>query len=98
MSNSAKHILAIGVCMMLAFVLAGCEQPKPQAVKTVTIPDGEVDPAVWGKAFPEQFELWKKTAEPVSSRRSKYKIGMDGGAVSVDKLSMYPYMALLFNG
>ncbi len=74
MSNSAKHILAVGVCMMLAFVLVGCEQPKPQAVKTVTIPDGEIDPAVWGKAYPEQYELWKKTAEPVPSRRSKYRV------------------------
>ena len=98
MSNSAKHILAVGVCMMLAFVLVGCEQPKPQAVKTVNIPDGEIDPAVWGKAYPEEYELWKKTADPVPTRRSKYKIGMDGGSVSVDKLSMYPYMALLFNG
>jgi nitrite reductase (cytochrome c-552) len=98
MSYGAKHILAVGVCIMLAFVLAGCEQPKPQAVRTVNIPDGEIDPAVWGKAFPEQYELWKKTAEPVSARRSRYKIGMDGGAVSVDKLSMYPFMALLYNG
>ncbi len=98
MSHSAKHILAVGLCMALAFVLVACEPPKPQMVKTVNIPDGEIDPAVWGKAYPEEYELWKKTAEPVSARRSRYKIGMDGGSVSVDKLSMYPYMALLFNG
>ncbi len=98
MSYSAKHILAVCLCTALAFVLIACEPPKPQMVKTVNIPDGEIDPAVWGKAYPEQFELWKKTADPVSARRSRYKIGMDGGSVSVDKLSMYPYMALLFNG
>ena len=98
MSYSAKHILAVSVFMMLALALVGCEQPKPQAVKTVDIPDGEIDPAVWGKAYPEEYELWKKTAEPVSARRSKYKTGMDSGAVTVDKLSQYPYMALLFNG
>ena len=98
MSYSAKHIVAVCLCMALAFVLVGCESPKPQAVKTVTIPDGEIDPAVWGKAYPEEFELWKKTMEPVATRRSKYKTGMDGGAVSVDKLSEFPYMALLFNG
>jgi nitrite reductase (cytochrome c-552) len=98
MSYSAKHIVAVCLCMALAFVLIACEPPKPQMVKTVNIPDGEIDPAVWGKAYPEEYELWKKTAEPISVRRSKYKIGMDGGAVSVDKLSMYPYMALLFNG
>jgi nitrite reductase (cytochrome c-552) len=98
MSHSAKHILAVGLCMALALVLVACEPPKPQMVKTVNIPDGEIDPAVWGKAYPEEYELWKKTAEPVSTRRSRYKIGMDGGSVSVDKLSMFPYMALLFNG
>ena len=98
MSCSAKHILAVCLCMALALVLIGCEPPKPQLVKTVSIPDGEIDPAVWGKAYPEEYELWKKTAEPVPTRRSRYKIGMDGGSVSVDKLSMYPYMALLFNG
>ncbi len=98
MSYSAKHILAVSVFMMLALALAGCEQPKPQAVKTVNIPDGEIDPAVWGKAYPEEYELWKKTAEPIATRRSKYKIGMDGGSISVDKLSMYPFMALLYNG
>jgi nitrite reductase (cytochrome c-552) len=98
MSFGTKTILALCLGAALAFVLIGCEPSKPQPVKTVTIPDGEIDPAVWGKAYPEEYELWKKTAEPVPSRRSRYKIGMDGGSVSVDKLSMYPYMALLFNG
>ena len=98
MSYSAKHIVAVCLCTALAFVLIACEPPKPQMVKTVNIPDGEIDPAVWGKAYPEEFELWKKTAEPVGTRRSKYKTGMDGGAVGVDKLSEFPYMALLFNG
>ena len=35
MSYSAKHIVAVCLCMALAFVLVGCESPKPQAVKTV---------------------------------------------------------------
>ncbi|MEW6665718.1 MAG: ammonia-forming cytochrome c nitrite reductase subunit c552 [Thermodesulfobacteriota bacterium] len=98
MCFSARKILA--GCLSAAFVVAlvGCEPTKPQPVKTVNIPDGEIDPEVWGKAYPEEYELWKKTAEAVSVRRSKYKTGMDGGAVSVDKLSEFPYMALLFNG
>jgi len=98
MSFGTKTILSLCLCVALVFVLLGCEPSKPQPVKTVNIPDGEIDPAVWGKAYPEEYELWKKTADPVPTRRSKYKIGMDGGSVSVDKLSMYPYMALLFNG
>jgi len=97
MSYSAKHIMAVCLCMALAFVLIACEPPKPQMVKTVNIRTAKSTGGL-GKAYPEQYELWKKTADPVSARRSRYKIGMDGGSVSVDKLSMYPYMALLFNG
>lgn len=79
-------------------VLTGCQPSKPEPRQTVVIPDGEMDPSVWGKAYPEEYELWKKTADPVTKRTSKYKTGMDGGQISVDKLSEFPYMALLFNG
>lgn len=98
MASGTRNILALGLCAVLAFALIGCEPTKPQPRQVVTIPDGEIDPAVWGKAYPEEYELWKKTAEPVATRRSKYKTGMDSGALTVDKLSQFPYMALLFNG
>ncbi|MCX5883144.1 MAG: ammonia-forming cytochrome c nitrite reductase subunit c552 [Deltaproteobacteria bacterium] len=78
--------------------LTGCQPSKPEPRQTVVIPDGEIDPSIWGKAYPEEYELWKKTADPISKRTSKYKTGMDGGLITVDKLSEFPYMALLFNG
>ena len=98
MSLRVKHTLAFCLCLSLAVFLAGCEPTKPQPRQVVTIPDGEIDPTLWGRAWPEEFELWKKTEEPVSARRSKYKTGMDSGPVTMDKLSHFPYMALLFNG
>ena len=98
MSHRLQNTLALFLCLCLAALLVGCEPTKPEPRQVVTIPDGEIDPALWGRAFPEEFELWKKTEEPVSARRSKYKTGMDGGALTMDKLSHYPYMALLFNG
>lgn len=91
-------MLAVSLGVALVMGLGGCDKPKPMAVQPVTIPDGEIDPAIWGKAYPEEYETWKKTEEPVGTRRSKYKTGMDGGRVTVDKLSQFPYMALLFNG
>jgi len=98
MFKGALAAVTAGFFAIFLVGATGCEPPKPEPVKTVTIPDGEIDPAIWGKAYPEEFESWKKTEEPVKTRRSKYKTGMDGGAVSVDKLSEFPYMALLFNG
>ena len=68
------------------------------AVKTVTIADNEIDPEVWGKAYPSEYELWKKTGEPTTVAKSVYKRGWDADKVVYDKLSEFPYMALLFNG
>jgi nitrite reductase (cytochrome c-552) len=98
MSLDSRKTLSASLCLILILSLIGCAPPKPEPRQVVTIPEETYDPAIWGKAFPEEYELWKMTAEPVGTRRSKYKTGMDGGALTVDKLSQFPYMALLFNG
>jgi nitrite reductase (cytochrome c-552) len=86
--------------MVLAgmILLAGtCSPPKPEPVKTVSIPDGEYDPAVWGKAYPLEYDSWLKSKDPNPPGLSKYRKGWTGGE-KFDKLSEYPFMALLFNG
>ncbi len=99
MSFSVHHAV-VRVFLVIAILagLTGCQPSKPEPRQTVVIPDGEIDPSLWGKAYPEEYELWKKTADPIAKRTSKYKTGMDGGLITVDKLSEFPYMALLFNG
>jgi len=82
----------------MIFVAAACSPPKPEPVKTVTIPDGEYDPRVWGKAYPLEYDSWLKTKDPTPPGLSKYKKGYDTTLVKYDKLSEYPFMALLFNG
>jgi nitrite reductase (cytochrome c-552) len=81
-----------------ALVLAGCQPPKSEPVRPVKIAEGEIDPAVWGKAYPVNYDLWKKTADPTPAGKSKYKRGYDADKITYDKLSEFPYMALLFNG
>ena len=101
MAVTKRGILTVAVAalaMACVALLPGCAPTKPEPVKTVTIPDGTIDPALWGKAYPEEFEAWKKTAESEPAGKSKYKKGMDQGHEFYDKLSEYPYMALLFNG
>ncbi len=78
--------------------LTACQKPAPQQVTAVKIADGEIDPAQWGKAYPTEYELWKKTEEPTTAGKSKFKRGFDADKITYDKLSEFPYMALLFNG
>ncbi|MDK9718373.1 MAG: ammonia-forming cytochrome c nitrite reductase subunit c552 [Trichlorobacter sp.] len=87
-------LLAAALC---GAAITACAPPKAEKTKVVEIPDGTIDPAVWGKNFPEQYETWKATAQPTPEGKSKYKKGNDGGKV-YDKLSEYPFIALLFNG
>jgi nitrite reductase (cytochrome c-552) len=92
-------LMLVAVCCAIGVLaMSGCSPKKAEPVKTVQIPEGEVDPAVWGKAYPTEYELWKKTEEPAAAGKSKYKRGFDADKVTYDKLSEFPYMALLFNG
>ena len=69
----------IFICLLLSalVVFTGCQPSKPEPRQTVVIPDGEINPELWGKAYNEEYELWKKTESPVGARLSKYKTGMD---------------------
>ena len=101
MQSRGKLALAIfGLLLLAAYAVApyGCAPTKPEPVRPVSIPDGEIDPEIWGKAYPEEYELWKMTEKPEPAGKSKYKRGFDADRITYDKLAEYPYMALLFNG
>ena len=86
------------LCLAGLILVAGaCSPSKPEPVKTGTIADGDYDPANWGKLFPLEYDSWLKTKDP-KPPKSKYKKGYDTDLVIYDKLSEFPYMALLFNG
>ena len=80
--------LTIIITVSLLFIY-GCPPPKTEQVRPVKIADGDVDPANWGKAYPTEYDLWKKTAEP-GEYKSKYKRGFDSERIMYDKLSEYP--------
>lgn len=96
-----KNVLAVCVVLswlgVLAFLAACSPPPKAEPVRTATIPDDTFDPAVWGKVFPLNYDSYMKTKDP-KPPLSRYKKGWDTDLVMYDKLSQFPYMALLFNG
>ncbi len=81
----------------LALGFSACGQQKPEPVKTFVIPDGDYDPADWGKAYPLEYDTWlqSKQAPPEGS---VYKRSWRAPDFKYDKLSEYPFNALLFNG
>lgn len=94
-----KQLVLALVLLTAGGALSGCNPPeKVEAVRPVKIAEGEIDPAEWGKAYPVHYDLWKKTSEPTQPGKSKYKRGFDADNITYDKLSEFPYMALLFNG
>jgi nitrite reductase (cytochrome c-552) len=94
----AKVLFVAAFVAAVSLMVVGCQPAKIEPVKTVSIPDNEVDPAVWGKAFPTEYELWQKTEEPHPPGKSTYKRGFSTDKITYDKLSEYPFLALLSNG
>jgi len=86
------------VSAVLAFLAYACSPAKTEQVKTVKIEEGEYSPDKWGKAYPEEYSLWKDTEKPTPPGKSKYKRGFNTDKITYDKLAEFPYMALLFNG
>jgi len=99
MKTRHAYLRGLAACLATAaLVLSACQPPKSEPVRPVKIAEGEIDPAVWGKAYPVNYDLWKKTADPTPAGKSKYKRGFDADRITYDKLSEFPYLALLFNG
>ncbi|MBI5625111.1 MAG: ammonia-forming cytochrome c nitrite reductase subunit c552 [Elusimicrobia bacterium] len=80
-----------------AVLLWGCGPRQTEVIRSFKVAEGELDPAEWGKAWPLHYLGWTSTREPSASGLSRYKRGYDDKKVC-DKLSEYPYLALLFNG
>jgi nitrite reductase (cytochrome c-552) len=95
-----RKLMMLGVMVVLGGLLSflSCSPQKPEPVRTGTIADGEMDPVKWGQVYPLEYDQWKKTADPKPVGKSRYKKGFDADKVIYDKLSEFPYLAVLYNG
>ena len=85
------------VLLSLALLFAACSK-SADPIKITKIDKMEYEPKEWAKNYPIEYELWEKTKEPTIAGKSFYKKGWDTDIKIYDKLSEYPYSALLFNG
>ncbi len=90
-----KYTVALILNALLAgTVFFGC---APGGAKTypptaATIPEGELDPAIWGKVYPDHYASYLKQKEEKKGN-SKY-----GGSVPESTLTKYPVQVKLFSG
>jgi len=91
-------LIVLAVLAASVLVAMSCAPERAEKLTPVKIADGDYDPANWGKAYPVEYDLWKQTAEPTPAGKSKYRRGFDADRITYDKLSEFPYMALLFHG
>ncbi|MDO8746591.1 MAG: ammonia-forming cytochrome c nitrite reductase subunit c552, partial [Thermodesulfovibrionales bacterium] len=87
-----KNYLRTVFCLLLLSVLAvGCEQKAKIVAAPVTIPEGEKDPAVWGRVYPLHYDSYLKNSERTKDY-SKYR--NDGEY----RLTPWPFQFVLFDG
>ncbi len=91
-------LLPLILWILVGLVCIGCAPPKSELVKIKPVTDGGYEPSKWGKVYPLEYESWLQTKDPRPVGKSKYKKGWDTDRIVYDKLSEFPYMALLFNG
>lgn len=62
---SKSRIVWLSLLFILGLFLTGCqsEQVSSSDVERISIPAGEIDPAVWGKAYPDQYDTYLKNNE-----------------------------------
>ncbi|MBN2041025.1 MAG: ammonia-forming cytochrome c nitrite reductase subunit c552 [Spirochaetes bacterium] len=95
-----RNVMFIIIIMLFSttVIILNCSPDKPEPVKSIVIGEKEFDPEVWGKAFTANYESWLKTKEPRKSGLSKYRKGWDDDKVVYDRLSEFPFSAILYNG
>lgn len=90
MKRSIYIPFAVLILLISGLAFSGCSGDSETAVKTVSISEDELDPAVWGKAYPIQYKSYMKNNE---SAKTDF-----GGSVKESKFVSEPEIKELFKG
>jgi len=82
--------LTVGVLALLFNIRDRQQEAKEHFVKLVELDDDTIDPAVWGRNFPRQYDGYLRT---VDMERTKH-----GGNEAIDKLEADPRLVRLYAG
>lgn len=87
-------VFAVLIALVAALLVNISQRKGEEAaypLRVVDIPEGELDPAVWGQNFPSQYDTFVRTEE-------NYGETPYGGSEPYSKLERYPAMVRLWAG
>lgn len=91
MKTAAIKYLGVAFLVAVGF-LTGCDKKKMESLEaSVTIPEGEKDPAVWGNKYPNHYDSYLRNSEAVKAY-GKYR------GDRMDRLGPWPFQFVLFDG
>jgi len=61
-------LLTVGILSLLFNIFERKQEAKDTSFRVVALDDDTEDPAVWGKNFPIQYDLWKRTVDQERTR------------------------------
>lgn len=101
-----KRIIAYSILMVLAAIMAAGVLLLKESIATrklegrqvafpvVNLSEQTIDPAVWGRTFPRQYDGYMRTSEKTGTRYG----GGGSDSFSISKLAEDPRLVQLFNG
>ncbi len=67
-SPASSPSVAVGVAALLVNIAERKQEAKHAYVKLVEVTEDDVDPAKWGTNWPREYDGYKRTAEPTSTK------------------------------
>lgn len=83
-------VLVLGLGLIIGYGIKPSVPATSAAV--ISIPEGTLDPAVWGQSYPDQYASYLTNAE-MRVGNSKY-----GGSTQFDRLERNPMLKILYGG
>ncbi len=80
----------VGIVLLLINVTQRKEEAKQHVFRVVDITEDTIDPAIWGKNYPRQYDSYRRT---VDKERTKH-----GGSDAFNKLEEDPSLREIFKG
>lgn len=83
-------LVTVGLMLLLQSIRAHKEEARKDVFRVVSLDENTVDPEVWGKDYPRQYDGYRHT---VDMERTKY-----GGSEGYQKLDADPRLKTIFDG